>query len=468
MKKKRYAQDKERTILTAMIVSDDVLDSISRNLKGEKRPFQSKWTNLVANWCLDHWSKYQHAPKAAIQDLFRNWAEGNRDEEIVELVEKFLSGLSDEYDGLGDETNTPFIIDQAAEHFQRIQLERIAKKIETSLEVKDLDAAKEAYATEILSFGKGAWLDIEDAAANDRAEEEEMVEALVQFPGELGDFIGNNFQRDGFIAFAGPEKRGKSFWLQEVAYLALKQRRRVLYYIVGDMSGDQVRRRLINRITRRTKRGGELVIPTRIKKGRNDQVRVSKKTVEQKPRTHKQRNAAIEELKQKTAAKKLRLLIKAADAGSTSVADIRSDITDLVKKDWVPDVVVIDYADILAPEADARHLEFRHQINSTWIALRALSQKFHCCVVTATQTAATSYDSKVIRKTDFSEDKRKGAHVTGMLGINQTSEEKREGIYRLNWVFLRDGYWTDTQTVTTAGSLAIGCPCIVSSLLFSE
>jgi hypothetical protein len=84
--------------------------------------------------------------------------------------------------------------------------------------------------------------------------------------------------------------------------------------------------------------------------------------------------------------------------------------------------------------------------------------------VGATQAAARAYDQWLIRKGDFSEDKRKNAHVTGMIGINRTAAEKKKGIYRLNWVFLRDGVWTETQCVWTAGNLALGCPAMRSLL----
>ena len=40
--------------------------------------------------------------------------------------------------------------------------------------------------------------------------------------------------------------------------------------------------------------------------------------------------------------------------------------------------------------------------------------------------------------------KTKLSHVTGMLGLNQTKEEKGRGIMRLNWIVLReDNFQTD-------------------------
>ena len=46
----------------------------------------------------------------------------------------------------------------------------------------------------------------------------------------------------------------------------------------------------------------------------------------------------------------------------------------------IPDVIIVDYADILAPE-DTRQSEKRHQVDETWKALRRLSQEWHALVI---------------------------------------------------------------------------------------
>ena len=73
-----------------------------------------------------------------------------------------------------------------------------------------------------------------------------------------------------------------------------------------------------------------------------------------------------------------------------------------------------------------------------WKALRRLSQEKHCLVMAPTQADAASYDAYTLTAKNFSEDKRKLGHVTGMLGLNQIEEEKVAGIMRLNWIVLRE------------------------------
>ena len=101
-------------------------------------------------------------------------------------------------------------------------------------------------------------------------------------------------------------------------------------------------------------------------------------------------------------------------------------------------MIVIDYADLLVGEAK----DFRHLQNEIWKDLRRLSQeKGQPLVITATQADAKSYDADKLKLTNFSEDKRKYAHVTAFYGLNQDKfgREKQIGILRINELLLREG-----------------------------
>jgi hypothetical protein len=148
---------------------------------------------------------------------------------------------------------------------------------------------------------------------------------------------------------------------------------------------------------------------------------------------------------------------------SLSVAEIRATLDRWEREDgFKPDVIIIDYADILAPDPDCERLDWRHQVNKIWQRLRALSEQRHCLVITATQAAATSYDKGLLRLRDFSEDKRKYSHVTAMYGLNQTSEEKRLGILRINQLVVREGDFNTTNQVHVLQCLPLGRPIIGS------
>ena len=142
-----------------------------------------------------------------------------------------------------------------------------------------------------------------------------------------------------------------------------------------------------------------------------------------------------------------------------SANGIKSILLNWARLGWVPSVICIDYADILAPTFGGAGVDSRHQVNATWQALRGISQEFHACVVTATQTNAASYDKELITRSNFSEDKRKNAHVTAMLAINQDMKtEKPNGIQRINIVQLREDYFSSEEQLLVAGNFALANP----------
>jgi hypothetical protein len=130
------------------------------------------------------------------------------------------------------------------------------------------------------------------------------------------------------------------------------------------------------------------------------------------------------------------------------------------KDNFIPDVIVIDYIDILKHEVRAGGNE-RDAINNSWKGLRKLSQKWDNLIVGATQADADSYDKFLMGKSNFSEDHRKYAHVTAMFGINQTEDDKERKIMRWNSLVKREGD-SSIKYVTVLQALAIGRPHVGS------
>lgn len=472
MKIKRYRSTEEKTVLTGLIVHDRVLGRIYQRLGGRPSPFKSKWSNLIADWCFDYYAKYQKAPRGMIRSLFLRYSQQEYDEDAVGIIESFLSTLSRDYTALTKELNEDYLVDLASNLFDKIQLEKMAEGISTALEREDLEEARRQFAGyQALSF--------EDTTNANPFSKEEVLSTLkhyeeenrsiVQFPGDLGRFLSPFLERGSFVSFAAPEKRGKSFWLLEVVWQALRNRRKVLYYVLGDMSQKQSQIRLYQRATLRPKHRRTIHFPMTLHPKGKDDKGFPTAALETESRKVGGISVglirrAIKKLQVRMASKQIPVRIKCAGGSIISASQIEQEVKSLTAQGWIPDVVCVDYADLLAAEPGTMRMDFRHQINETWKILRRIPLDHHCLLVTATQAAARSYDAWVIRKKDFSEDKRKNAHVTGMCGINQTSEEKRRGIYRLNWVFLRDGEWSDSQVCWTAGSLALACPCLKSAL----
>ena len=86
-------------------------------------------------------------------------------------------------------------------------------------------------------------------------------EGLAAHFGMLGEFLGREFGRDSFVAFMASSKRGKSFWLADLDYRAVRQGCRVVHFEAGDLSQRQVMRRFGMRVLRRPRLDKTVQVP---------------------------------------------------------------------------------------------------------------------------------------------------------------------------------------------------------------
>jgi len=463
MKVTRRDGSEERKILIGMIVDTHVLGSIAS--KWEPNLFKSVWGNLVAKWCVDFYTEYETAPKHEIESLFESWASKSDNEETTEIVDKFLSGLSDEYEARAESSNSNYTIDLASNYFNKVKLGSLSESIKGDLVNGDIDTALDrvnSYGQ--VEMGTGAGIDVlKDQDAIKEAFEEQQ-ESIVKYPGDLGKFFKGALQRDAFVAFMGAEKRGKTWWLIDLAWRAMCQRRRVAFFEVGDMSQNQIMRRFMTRATRNPLKPISYDYPTYIE--REEGVPIA--LIEHENRTQDKSigwqtayKACQKVMKSKIKSHESMLRLSCHPNSTLTVSGMKSILAAWERSGWIPDVIVVDYADILAPPHGYK--DTRDQINATWKQLRALSQSHHCLLVTATQADANSYNTNTIGRANFSEDKRKFAHVTGMIGLNATAEEKENGVTRLNWIVLRESAFSEHQCIHVAGCLDVGNPAIKST-----
>lgn len=466
---------RERRILTALITSGAALGRIKSQWDGEL--FDSPWANLVAGWCTKYHARYGDAPGREIQALYEGWASRRaHDKETARLVEQFLASLSDEYEQDPAELNVDLLIDQAGEYFNRVRAHRAAAAIQGHLQAGETDLAVQAFpAFRRVELGVGAGVDLfMDQGAVRSAFDAAAGETLITMPGDLGDFYQGMLERDAFIGFMAPQKSSKSMRLMDLAYRAMCQRRKVAFFQVGDLSERQVKKRIMARAAAHPTRSPNGKWPCVIKVPREITVERKKGEKPIAAITFEERRFDAP-LDQATAwAVCQRVLTRRVKSTDTSyfklayyptlgvnVDGVKAVLAAWQDQGWAADVVVVDYADNLAP-CDPK-LEKRDQINDTWARLRQLSETIHCLVLTATQVNAASYDTWLMDRRNFAEDNRKFNHVTGMIGINVTSKEKERGVCRLNWIALREGDFSARSYVHCADCLGLAHPCVLSS-----
>lgn len=468
MKRRKVDSRVERHLLTALITSRDFLGQAAPVLNLDL--IEAPHFRTVAQWCLDYFQEYGEAPQKHIETLYHGWVE-SQDEvpSDASAVHDLLEELSDEYDNAGN-LNVPFLLDELGDFIARRGLKRLSEDLEFSLHSGDTESAERSvldYKT--VEVGSGAGIDpLNDEAAWERAFSEPH-KPLIEFPGDAGMFLNSALTRDALIAIQAPEKRGKTWWCIEFVMRALMERLKVAFFQVGDLTEPQVMLRLGMRLTNRPLRKkdcGTIQVPRKIKKPRKSEEdeekqglpRIVRKTLEIPKHVTKNecKNAAKKFMRRcGLSPKKTYIKVSVHSNSSVNVAGINSVLDRWrMQDDFIPDLIVIDYADILAPEDPKK--QARDQINDTWKALRRLSQDWHSLVIVPTQADAASYDQDTQSMKNFSEDKRKMAHVTGMIGLNQTNDEKEMGVMRLNWIVLRESPFNTKQCLWVGQCLTLG------------
>lgn len=451
----------ERRVISGMITDVAVLARIDPHWDGSL--FTSSYVNTIGTWCIRYFRKYNKAPGEQIVTIFSSWQEQReRDPGTIKLIDALLRRLSEEWER-AEPATSEYIIDLSRELFNRNRLLRLAENVQDAIEAgHDDQALAEATKWNSIELGMGTGIDVfQDADAIRRAFESES-ETLIKYPGDLGKFFGGAFQRGGFVSLMGATGRGKSFWLMDLGYRGMLQRHKVAMFQIGDMTEAQVYRRFLSRVSRRPWRPATIRYPVDMLRT-PDGYRLQHQEREFKePLDYADAKAAVDKMLQKQMkSQRSYMKLSVHSAGSLSVSGIADTLNNWDRLGWgVPDICVIDYADLL--DRPAGFEPGRDSINENWRALRALSQELHCLVVTGTQSDAKSYDATVMRRGNFTDDRRKNDHATAIFGITATDTDQEDGIFRVNCVKNRNEAYQESSCVYVASCLGLANPAVLS------
>ncbi len=453
MKTKRYDGSEMRRILAGMVTDQTVCSRIASKWDGGL--FDTPWANLVGGWCVEHVQKYDSPPGGQLRGLFDAWSETTHaPEETIVGVEKFLEYLSREHDQ-SEKHNSDYVLDRADRYFNKVKMQTLVANIEDEMHQGQVERAHGLVVEHSrVELGPGSLVKpAEDYEAWRDAFSTERSRPLFTYPGALDWFLGSAMLRDSLIAFMAPDKVGKSMVLLDAAFRAIKSRLKVGFFDVGDMTQADILMRLGQRAARKPEKPCSIKMPLSIdRQGKVEfEIRHFAKGLEP---------AEAFKAFKKLSRGKDALRISCHPNSSIDVMGIISILRDWAREGWVADVVVIDYADILAPPSGVR--DTLDQIDMTWRQLRRMSQEMHALVLTATQASALAYSgkAKALGKQHFSGRKTKLAHVNGMIGLNSNPEDSKNGIVRVNWVVRRRGRYNEHSLMPVAGCLDLASPFI--------
>jgi hypothetical protein len=434
MKRTKIDLNEEKQILINMITNTSFL----RQLKGIAIPgfFQTSYAKIVAGWVWEYWDKTEQAPRKDIQDLYLRYRTQIADEEDLELVANFLKNLSNEY----ELNNITYAVKNAIHYFKLRSLEQIRDKLTNAIIDKNSEIGEKIIADYTrVEKPHGTGVDLFKDTAEIRDAYENQEEFLFSFPGALGGALGS-FCRGDFFAILGAMKRGKSYWMWYTGRRAALMGYKVIHFSL-EMTRHQMVRRAWQSFVGEPIKATTITLPEFIETDEGlweiHHRKIKKKGV----------NLNNIEKEQKRYRKELRtgeMKMEIFPSYSTSLSTIKVCLDNLEYYDrFIPDVIVIDYADILLPESRG---DYRHQLNSIWAPLRGWAQDRNCLVVTGSQTTRKGL-KKDAEGDDVAEDVRKLAHVTKMISLNQNDEEAQKGIMRIKPLLNRDGKLSREQII---------------------
>ena len=117
------------------------------------------------------------------------------------------------------------------------------------------------------------------------------------------------------------------------------------------------------------------------------------------------------------------LIIKEYPTKSASVQTIRGHVDRLIKRGTKPDMILVDYADLLRPARSTG--EKRHELEETYESLRALAQIYEMPVWTASQTNRGGLNAEVITMEAISEAFNKCFVADFIFSLSRTVTDKQ-------------------------------------------
>ena len=498
-RRRTITNDLEKKIIIGLITSKKFCADIVQIV--DKDFFQIEYAKVVAEWAVDFYKKYKEPIGKAIEDVFKT-ERSDLDEDTVALIGTFLANISSEYET--DGFNADYYADSTREYFRIRSMDLLFEKGKSALSAKNPGLAE----TLIREHSKirEKTTDIFNPLDPDEIKKHDPEsERLFRMRGAVGQLYGH-FCRKWLVALSAPEKRGKSFFLDEIAMEALSNKLKVVM-VIFEMGKTAKKQRIYSRITGLPEDDlADVVFPIfdcehnqfgtcKNKNRKNREILINEDG--EKPefdRESKYKTCTICRDKKRydkysmeywfesqgptRRARTKDILKKASDirrlfgdnfriikfpAYSANFDDVEAAIDDLEQSEgFVADVYLFDYFDIMGKEK-GRFMSDREPINATWARGSAFAQIKNACVFTADQPRKAARQKQSMDTDDTSEDKRKDAHLDVRIALNRTAKEKEDGVMRTSILFHRHIKFNERREV-----IILQCLDLAQSFLDSE
>lgn len=478
----------EKSIAIGAIVSKRFCNEISKAMDLEY--IQSNYVRVILDWCLDYYSKYGSAPERYITQVFEA-EKGELTRGDANIIESLLEEISDRYDE--KPVNEEYLIDKAFKYFRKRELVLRAKNTISLLDDNKLeDAELEFTGFKDVAPIQSNWVDILDTK-NIVNTIDERENPLFKFPGAMGKLIGP-LHRGWLVTIMGPRKSTKTYNMVDMAKMMAMDGLKVAFFSF-EMNRFQISERFLLNITAQSSKKsyvvpcfdcvlnqtGECDLPERTNNetlvGEDDDIPDYSPDMSYKPCTVCRNvlpevyepsswweTIRKEELTLGSAVQSIKefrnmfgncIKVRCFPKFTATTRDMDNEL-DLLeyKHGFIPDVVLCDYAAIMAPEN--RKEQGRDILDTTYKSLGRLANTRNTLVITAHQSKRFTKGKKVLNEDDTSDEIRIVGHVDLMITLNKTVKEAKRGVARVGVAAHRHKLADEERNVLVTQQLEFG------------
>ena len=416
-------QDKNFLTLCRTSISTDLFDGMIRK--------------DLCSMLYSYYDEFKEAPKDDFRDYIKLSKERDKEAKLYRLYLKKLKGIS---------LNKKYIVSQLIEWIQYQQLTAAVLRSAELIKAKKYKEVKqtilEAFNTELNVYDTG--MDFWDFIHTG----DDDLDVVCRTGINTIDAKIHGYCRSELFLWLGATNVGKSWALIDGAMSALLQGKNIVVYTLEMITKNYMKRlgMSMSGMKREFSSNDDLMVTFADGTSHNfadrEILNTDSKLFKKSKEFYKKRNG--------------KMIVKEGIEGKFTVGGIHAHLNQLEISGFAPDIIFVDYADLLA--ADRTFKEKIHEIDDVFTNLRGLAKERNISVVSATQGTRDAIDARRVglRQTSGSIGKAKIADV--VMSLNQTEEERRNNVMRLFAAKVREGqkYWS----VSMIQALDVGAFCL--------
>jgi hypothetical protein len=502
----RHSSDDEMTIIAFMIMNDDVAMSCYRRYTANelKTKHFGEYFRPLFRSLISYIGKFSSAPRFTIEKLYEKM---RIDPDSKSIIGEYLERIAEQYEQIVERQSADptYVILEVVPNFIREQegkllVERIEQAIDQGRH-SDIDEAIEEFKhiededNADISFGTTTPFSAQ--AVENFYSTDAIDKSIMRLPGAISGVVPP-IVRKKLYAITGVEKAGKTSWIGEIIYRAVVLERAKVLWINCEMDDEDLSEFFWRRFTKTAsdkEHSGRVVYPVfdclnnqldrceildkslngdrlyetgrlayypRNKgwkvctKCRNDRTRFQKPTkiyipaiwFEQDRVRQLRRGTIARAIKLNRTLKLGRLRTKTFPRLSVKLTDVERYVrTYCARNKFNPDILVLDYPDIIAPE-EGKLLD-RQNVDYIWKKCAGLTHELGTATIVADQATKAARSKRSIERDDTSEAKTKDAHLDVRITLNMNDEEEELGVQRVGILYRRKGKRTTSQVMVT-------------------